>query len=668
MYVPTEGAYFCSSKCAAALGQPQSTHEGTDDGAECEDLEPLVDDGDTEDANHGAGHPEEQIDAPFDVDNELESDQQKIPSEGGEDNQSLSGGGLGGGAEPRIGELDADPVLPVAHSKEQLRKLLEDGQRIMMAFKQSAHDGVGSWWGGLVGPTSDDDNLVIVSFDDGELRVFTVEELAGMYDMGKYACLSPNVECGLVDDTPSKTMAVALCPFKAAKRVYYVGVFLGDSVSQLCKHPLYHAHVVCEEALQKAVKACSAAGARPQPTRSCTAAVNNHDKGDMLGYRTFRRGDIVEWTAGGDDVVEVVRETVYAILFIEHQKQHRRFIITFSEEANAFSVNAWSSWRVVSPDNAKDKNHRSEEGNNEAVLRASAEGMQRMLKHWPSDPISRLKSVDQLQKASLLGPATVNQRRIAERKAAECKRKQEARKKKTEKEEKIRAAQRSLVEQARADENETRRDNRASTTSITKETAAGKQHAVEEAHHVPVQLQDEAQPPRQPLHAHMDSTKGVPRKTSSQECEESEEDLKRRIEDEELAAFMKANKESILRQQCRSRLHAELQQANTDARIPSPYHQWSALQSEMARSQLNNQHAMPSAPMPVPSSIKHQRSYMHDYDFEVLESIHNIKRKIARLEGEQRVHRVEHREGELEALRFDLQTYIRRGLMLQQHM
>ena len=76
--------------------------------------------------------------------------------------------------------------------------LLVDKQRVKQCFRQSPEDALGSWYGGLCGPVSDD--LAVVGYDDGELITQQINELRGVFEMGKFMTHSMT---GLVHDQPT---------------------------------------------------------------------------------------------------------------------------------------------------------------------------------------------------------------------------------------------------------------------------------------------------------------------------------------------------------------------------------------------------------------------------------------------------------------------------------
>eukprot|EP00966_Prymnesium_polylepis_P134378 3105674-Prymnesium_polylepis.1 len=151
--------------------------------------------------------------------------------------------------------------------------MLRDTQRIKQCFRQSADDQIGSWTGGLCGPVSD--QLAVVGYDDGDLITQSIEELRGVFEMGK---LKVHSRTGLANDQECATLALALCPMKHGGSTYPVGVSLGDE-AKFCGEYLYTDHIVAVEVLDNL-------GLQLRPSRAKSAALDTR-----AGYRTFRRGD-----------------------------------------------------------------------------------------------------------------------------------------------------------------------------------------------------------------------------------------------------------------------------------------------------------------------------------------------------------------------------------------
>lgn len=646
VHQPSEGAYFCSPQCERNLGRTMDDDmqfvdadadvldvgNGIEDDADAELDDALLENGGVHDGinNEGTGNKEQEA-------NDARHDAKQ--SDGGSSDTSTVNTEINSN-DKRNGALN-----------EQMRKMLVEGQRIRMAFKQDRGDSDGSWWGGTVGPymTGDGTNILI-SFDDGDLSIHSHAELAGLYDMGKFELLPADVKCGLVNSNPVSSKALGLCPLQVAKKVFFVGVLLGDGVSTLCKHPLYNAHVLCQSAWESATKEC--VGSRPQPVRSCSRTHAVESKDDKHGFQTFHRGNMVEWSGGGfGDVAEVGNEVVYGLLVTQQQKQLRRFIITFCEKTKSFAVNAWTSWQTIPVS--------SEAGDNE-LLSASSEVVDLMVQAWSSDPLSHIKSIDQLQKASLLGPASVTQKRAAEKRELERKRKLQARKRKLEQDKRDKQARLDVKKKQReAELNQNKQQAHAEATkqrtppTIDLEAVSGnlrhanrcsKQWPPDDDPTLNINFSDEfdLQPTEVDTHKK--------RADVTTKRKESVEEMQRRIEAEEIASFQ-AEKEMQLRNEIRARLRAEARQTNQATTSTSPKESTPASWMPDKDAQYRSMTPPGVAPTHPPQLWQPVLGPMFH---ELMQSIHDLRRKIVRLEGEQRVHRDEHREGELETLRFDL--------------
>lgn len=84
--------------------------------------------------------------------------------------------------------------------------------------------------------------------------------------------------------------------------------------------------------------------------REKDASVEEFDASESLGYETFKRGDMVEWCPNvhaQEEAEDDIFEVVYGCAVLKHRGQQRRYLITYAETLNQFSVNAWSSWKRV---------------------------------------------------------------------------------------------------------------------------------------------------------------------------------------------------------------------------------------------------------------------------------------------------------------------------------
>lgn len=438
VHVPTEGAYFCSAKCEDALDAGKN-----DDGLAGEVDGDGTDDNVINDSS-SVSSTDEQLDA-HKSNNEQLRDADDVAG-GQEDKQGRKETGEGDDARPLDSVENNKTVESSVGNRGHLRDLLVPGTRIMIAFKQSDEDELGKWWGATVGISTPEERTLI-AFDDGDLASEHKSTLEGIFSMGKLARLGSDVPCGLVKDVHTNCKAWNFCTLKVAKKMYTVGVLLGDGTSTLCKWELYQSHVLSEQGMASALKDYEAATSKAPAVRKSSKSPGNKDP--KWGYHTFCRGDVVTWTGGGHDVVEQDNEVVYALLMGTYRSQQRRFLITYSPALNKFSVNSWSSWsRVPCPQWAKD--HPEEVADVDlvaSVLQAPSTVIQTMEGAWPLDPLSRTPTLDQLQKLSLLGPAAIIDKRTAEKREADRQRKEETKKRKLEEKKKEEAAAAAKREQ-----------------------------------------------------------------------------------------------------------------------------------------------------------------------------------------------------------------------------
>lgn len=152
---------------------------------------------------------------------------------------------------------------------------------------------------------------------------------------------------------------------------------------------------------------------------------------ERLGYHSFIRGDLVRWTGKKDDKAdmhdesadakEMYEEIVFAVMFFSHRNQTRRYLITFDDKLSQFSINSWVGWTRVLKDAGGDVD------DNENVCRATPELLVRMAKAWMSSHLRNVKTTDQLQKLSYLGPARAVAQEQKERREQDRLRKEQKR-------------------------------------------------------------------------------------------------------------------------------------------------------------------------------------------------------------------------------------------------
>lgn len=132
-----------------------------------------------------------------------------------------------------------------------LAAMLKEGNRVAAAFKQTEDDMEGKWWGGLVGPVSNDGAIYCIGYDDGELKCHERIELAEMLAQKKLKPLGLTSMQGMISDEVVPQAARDFCYTKVGNKRVPVGVLIGDGKDVLCGQPLFHAHVVSIEVTDK---------------------------------------------------------------------------------------------------------------------------------------------------------------------------------------------------------------------------------------------------------------------------------------------------------------------------------------------------------------------------------------------------------------------------------
>lgn len=185
--------------------------------------------------------------------------------------------------------------------------------------------------------------------------------------MEKFKKLNLDEHCegegsGLVQNCRQLVSAQAFCTAKM-KRPTPVGVLLGEGHETVCKvrnvhiapPPPLSIHTSSPPSLQLAVHSEHVVNERAvelltksnkvlHQTRTRTST----EKDITMGYKSFKRGDLVVWDGPIEDDNEVdgeVIEVVYGCMVFNHRKQQRRYLITYSPELNSFSTNCWPSWK-----------------------------------------------------------------------------------------------------------------------------------------------------------------------------------------------------------------------------------------------------------------------------------------------------------------------------------
>lgn len=270
--------------------------------------------------------------------------------------------------------------------------------------------------------------------------------------------------------------------------------------------------------------------------------------------------------------------------------------------------------------------------------------MKQMLDAWPNDDLNQLTSLDQLQKQSGLGPAMIMEARKAERRKKESERKRKEREKAEKKRQAAMAAQKKAKEQA-ANLEKTRAAAaaaaaaKAAAAAAAKGAAAAARQSTETAC-LPNPFSSE-QMEKQP-HQSNDEVENHSREQSGVggKARETVQQMRNRIRKEEEEIYQASLQEDALREEIRKQVRKRMTSECGWADEQYYYHTPSTYMNSGAG----------------PSTFNDARVFYNEMD--------ELKRKIVRLEGEQRIERSIQREGDLEILRYDLRALQRRMDML----
>lgn len=322
-----------------------------------------------------------------------------------------------------------------AEEDKAMDELLVEGTRVCHGFsREPQSDAAGiHWWGGLMGSFSADGMHACVAYDDGVIMFYTRDELKDCIRNGTFKARKESG--GLNRNVEQTQYAESYSHIQLQKKSLPVGVLMRDGDESLCGHTLYYAHVLSLEVASKLLEATNNVVVRRGRSKnkdrcvcgvmaSCCAHVladhsccllrsSNKVKDPRLGYHSFRRGDVVHWIGedecAGDELVEQYRETVHSVMLFYQRSQQRRFLITFDESLSKFSINSWVSWARVLKDGV---DRGADVDIEENVVKTSDQAVKRMCKAWEGSHLHAVKSLDQLQKQSLLGPARAVEKQI----------------------------------------------------------------------------------------------------------------------------------------------------------------------------------------------------------------------------------------------------------------
>ena len=282
------------------------------------------------------------------------------------------------------------------------------------------------WYGGKVVQQSDDGRRTI-AYDDGDVREVLDTELEKLLAARPTALLkraNPADE-GVIANVSGLLRAEDILLHNARGRSKVIGTLLGKTEERLGNSPIYHGFLLRPLLYPPQLPT-------PRPRRSSGSRANNEaptaaagkSEQDRFGYRTFRRGDNVKWTAGKmDDVPSTA--TVYGVGCpeadtSESKPQDHKVLALRCQKTGVFFVGGWPSWTRVTKEPGGDPD------DDEQVVTMSREESEAMVADCTSDTTyDRLTTVSLLVGASKKVPPWV-----ALQRAKQAKKKQEDVKKK----------------------------------------------------------------------------------------------------------------------------------------------------------------------------------------------------------------------------------------------
>ena len=229
VWMPVENQYFCSKLCllqsnAAAIRAVRE--EGEDDtfGPDAPEWDDWLQD------NPGSWFPLRQ---------RPDAEVQENLNDSGDDDSSANGSANGsaianGDEAAEIADAEATAETETPRGEEQggattsgathaeALALVSPGNRVQESFLlEDAPEG--KWFGGVIGDI-EPDGRIIIGFDDGDLRLCSVDEIVYLYSNGKLCACTTN--SGLLASEPSQTKAAALCVMKSGEVKYPIGVLM----------------------------------------------------------------------------------------------------------------------------------------------------------------------------------------------------------------------------------------------------------------------------------------------------------------------------------------------------------------------------------------------------------------------------------------------------------
>ena len=293
------------------------------------------------------------------------------------------------------GEINATPV-----SRAEALKLISPGNRLQQSFRVSGCTGA-AWFGGIIGDL-EPDGRIPVGWDDGDLRLLSPDEVVFLYENSELrACTTKG---GLVQDVVQSVWAAGLCMYTSGEEKFPVGVLMTDALGPdtLAGFSLYHTHIVSTAAVAALLE--SDGGKRP------TRGKHQADKYDRAGYHTFRRGDRLVYIGKDNDTDSIIEGMCYGVLLATYGKKNQqlRLLVSFDNAAQEFSVSSWGSWKRVFTGDDPDLSS--------SVSVASSAEMDVMKCAWSAARRSfeaKASTIDKLKKLATLGPPSLKELKAA---------------------------------------------------------------------------------------------------------------------------------------------------------------------------------------------------------------------------------------------------------------
>ena len=274
------------------------------------------------------------------------------------------------------------------------------------------------WYGGKVVQQSDDGKRTI-AYDDGDVREVPDAELEKLLAAQPAAQLkrANPADMGVIANVSGLLKAEDILLHNSRGKSRVIGTFIGRTEEQLGGKSPIHQGFLLRPLLyppqQPAARPRRSGGSRAN-NEAPTAAAGKSEQ-DRFGYRTFRRGDTVKWTAGKmDDVPSTA--TVYGVGCpkadtSESKPQDHKVLALRCKKTGVFFVGGWPSWTRVTKEPGGDPD------DDEQVVTMSREESEAMVADCTSDTTyRRLTTVSLLVGASKKVPPWVALQRMKQAK------------------------------------------------------------------------------------------------------------------------------------------------------------------------------------------------------------------------------------------------------------